>query len=150
MNSQARYEQLFGTLDSLCQDEPDIIALMASIACELYHAFDRFNWVGFYRNIDGACLKVGPYQGTHGCLTIPFSKGVCGACAREKKIQHVPDVAAVADHIACSTTTRSELVIPMLSNTGELLGVLDIDSDTLNAFDSTDLAELPKINRYFQ
>lgn len=150
MNKEMAYEQLFSTLDAFCADEQDVITLMATISSELYHAFEHFNWVGFYRNTDGTILKIGPYQGTHGCLSIPFSKGVCGACARERKMQHVPDVDAVSDHIACSSTTRSELVIPMTSKSGALIGVLDIDSDTLDAFDTTDLAELPKINHYFQ
>ncbi|VGO11722.1 Free methionine-R-sulfoxide reductase [Pontiella desulfatans] len=150
MDKPAAYEQLFGGLDALCGDEPDAIARMATIACELNHAFDHFDWVGFYRNMGDDTLKIGPYQGTHGCLSIPFSKGVCGKCAREMKIQHVPDVDAIADHIACSSTTRSEVVIPMVTATGELVGVLDIDSNTLDAFDETDLRELPKINRYFE
>jgi GAF domain-containing protein len=150
MDKPAVYEQLFSGLDALCADEPDVIARMATIACELYHAFDYFDWVGFYRNIDGQTLKIGPYQGSHGCLVIPFTKGVCGACARERKTQHVPDVDAVADHIACSSTTRSEVVVPMITHTGELVGVLDVDSNTLDAFDAIDLQELLKINRYFE
>ncbi len=149
MDPQTTYDQFFSRLDALCAGESDEIALMATISCELNQAFDRFNWVGFYRNLDDTTLKIGPYQGTHGCLSIPFSKGVCGACARTKELQHVPDVDAVADHIACSSTTRSELVIPIISSTDTLIGVLDIDSDTLDAFNATDLAELPKINRYF-
>lgn len=150
MDKLSIYEQMFAGLDALCADEPDVIARMATIACELYHAFEYFDWVGFYRNMDGEFLKIGPYQGTHGCLVIPFSKGVCGACARERAMQHVPDVDAVADHIACSSTTRSEVVIPMITESSELVGVLDIDSNTLDAFDEIDLRELPKINRYFQ
>lgn len=149
MTKQEAYQNLFGALDALCAGETDEIALMATISCELYHAFEHFNWVGFYRNVDDKTLKIGPYQGTHGCLVIPFSKGVCGACAREQKLQHVPDVDAVADHIACSSTTRSELVIPIFSASGNLTCVLDIDSNTLDAFEPVDLAELPKINRYF-
>ncbi len=150
MNTQTSYEQLFSQLNALCADETDETAIMATIACELYHTFDHFNWVGFYRNMDDTTLKVGPYQGMHGCLVIPFSRGVCGACARTKELQHVPDVDAVTDHIACSSTTRSELVIPMLARDGTLLSVLDIDSDTPDAFGPVDLEELPKINRYFQ
>ena len=147
---RADYETLFERLDALCAGETDEIALMATISCELYQAFDRFNWVGFYRNMDDSTLKIGPYQGTHGCLTIPFTRGVCGACARERKLQHVPDVHAAADHIACSSSTLSELVIPLFDNADRLIGVLDIDSDTLDAFSATDLEELPKINRYFR
>ena len=83
-------------------------------------------------------LKVGPYQGGHGCLVIPFSRGVCGACARTGQVQNVPDVDAFSDHIACSSTTRSELVLPVWNGLGRLLGVLDIDSNTPAAFTKAD------------
>jgi GAF domain-containing protein len=83
-------------------------------------------------------LKVGPYQGRHGCLTIPFERGVCGRCARDKTTQIVADVAQVPYHIACSSTTRSEIVLPLLDARGEVRGVLDIDSDILGAFDAVD------------
>ena len=143
------YESLFERLDALCEGETDPIALMATISCELYHAFNLFNWVGFYRNMDGSTLKIGPYQGTHGCLVIPFTRGVCGACARTEEIQHVPDVNAAADHIACSCSTQSELVLPIFDTNNRLIAVLDIDSNTLDAFTETDRQELPKLNRYF-
>lgn len=149
MARQKQYEQLFARLESLCEGETDHVALMATIACELYHAFEQFNWVGFYRNAGGEILKIGPYQGGHGCLTIPFSQGVCGKCAREKAVQNVPDVSAAAHHIACSATTKSELVVPILTGDGELLAVLDIDSDSPAAFDQTDEANLMRINKYF-
>jgi len=149
MTGQQQYDRLFERLDSLCEGETDRMALMATIACELYHAFERFNWVGFYRNVGDNLLKIGPYQGGHGCLTIPFSRGVCGKCARERVVQNVPDVSVAADHIACSTTTKSELVVPILNGADELLAVLDIDSDTLAAFDRTDETNLTRIGRYF-
>jgi GAF domain-containing protein len=149
VNKQEQYQRLFRTLDSLCEGETDRVALMATIAGELYHTFGRFDWVGFYRNVGGETLKIGPYQGTHGCLVIPFSRGVCGKCAREKAIQNVSDVTKLPYHIACSSTTRSELVIPILARDGELIAVLDIDSDTPGAFDSTDEANLVQLNRYF-
>lgn len=143
------YTSLFKTLDSLCEGETDHIALMATIACELYKSSELFNWVGFYRNIGDDTLKIGPYQGSHGCLTIPFSRGVCGKCAREKTIQSVADVNKVPDHIACSSTTQSEIVLPILSEKGELLAVLDIDSDTPGAFSRVDEEQLALINKYF-
>jgi GAF domain-containing protein len=87
-------------------------------------------------------LKIGPYQGGHGCLVIPFSRGVCGACARTGEIQNVPDVDAFPDHIACSSTTRSELVLPVRNGAGALLGVLDLDSNTPAAFTTADEAWL--------
>ena len=138
------------TLDSLCEGETDHVALMATIACELYQTFERFNWVGFYRNVGGQVLKIGPYQGTHGCITIPFSKGVCGKCARERSVQNVPDVSKVPQHISCSATTKSELVAPILAGDGELVAVLDIDSDTAAAFDEIDEVNLQRLNNYFQ
>ena len=149
MSSQQGYDRLFERLDSLCEGETDLVAVMATIVCELYHAFEWFDWVGFYRNVGGELLKIGPYQGGHGCLTIPFSRGVCGKCARERAVQNVPDVSAVAHHIACSATTKSELVVPILTGNGELLAVLDIDSDSPAAFDQIDEANLMHVSKYF-
>ncbi len=150
MTKQEQYDRLFERLDALCDGETDSIALMATLACELRHEFDRFDWVGFYRNVGGDTLKIGPYQGAHGCLTIPFAKGVCGRCAREKAVQIVADVREVADHIACSATTRSEIVVPILGASGGLLGVLDVDSDTPAAFDEVDGTNLMRIGAYFR
>jgi len=95
-----------------------------------------------YRNIGGDVLKVGPYQGGHGCLTIPFSKGVCGAAARERCTLIVDDVEAFVGHIACSSDTVSEIVVPVFDGAGVLLGVLDIDSNQASAFTSTDAEAL--------
>ena len=150
MTKQQQYDRLFQTLDSLCEGETDHVALMATIACELYHGFEQFNWVGFYRNVGGQILKIGPYQGTHGCLTIPFSEGVCGKCAREMALQNVPNVSKVPYHIACSATTKSELVVPIVLADDELVAVLDIDSNTAAAFDEIDELYLQRVNRYFQ
>jgi len=147
---QEDYDRLFERLDALCDGEIDEIALMATIACELYHGFDRFDWVGFYRNVGGDLLKVGPYQGGHGCLDIPFSRGVCGKCARERAVVNVPDVSKMPDHIACSATTRSEIVVPVLGSGGELAAVLDIDSDEVAAFDEVDETSLARIGEYFR
>ncbi len=129
---------------ALIEGEDDTISKMATIACELFHHFDHFDWVGFYRVISPELLKIGPYQGGHGCLVIPFSKGVCGAAARTEKTQLVPDVNAIADHIACSSTTQSEVVLPVWQN-GNLIAVLDIDSDTLDAFTVEDQKALEEI-----
>jgi GAF domain-containing protein len=122
---------------------------MATVASELFHAFEDFDWVGFYRNVGGELLKIGPYQGGHGCLTIPFARGVCGQCARERRLQNVPDVRAIPHHIACSSATISEIVVPIFDGAGALLAVLDVDSDRPAAFDATDEANLMLINRYF-
>jgi GAF domain-containing protein len=123
---------------ALTHGETDTVALMATVACEIHHAHPFADWTGFYRVTEPNLLKIGPYQGGHGCLVIPFSRGVCGACARTGQVQNVPDVEAFADHIACSSTTRSELVLPIRNGAGRLLGVLDIDSDTPAAFTKAD------------
>ena len=122
--------------------ETDAIALMATVACELFHAMPGFDWVGFYRVTAPGMLKIGPYQGGHGCLVIPFERGVCGAAAREERTQVVADVDAFPGHIACASSTRSEIVVPVRDATGALIAVLDIDSSTPAAFDGTDAAAL--------
>ena len=139
------YPTLAATIDSLTHGETDQIALMATIACEVYHADARFDWVGFYRVTAPETLKIGPYQGGHGCLVIPFSRGVCGACARSRAPQLVADVNAFPDHIACSSSTLSELVLPVFDAEGALIAVFDIDSDQADAFTETDVQELTKI-----
>jgi GAF domain-containing protein len=132
---------------SLIAGESDEVAIMATIACELHHSDPRFDWTGFYRVTEPGILKIGPYQGGHGCLTIPFSRGVCGKCAREAKTQLVDDVNAVPDHIACSSTTRSEIVVPVLDPHGNVRAVLDIDSDQAAAFNAADVAFLESVCR---
>jgi L-methionine (R)-S-oxide reductase len=139
------YPTLAATIDSLTHGETDQIALMATIACEVYHADARFDWAGFYRVTAPETLKIGPYQGGHGCLVIPFSRGVCGACARSRAPQLVADVNAFPDHIACSSSTLSELVLPVFDAEGALIAVFDIDSDQADAFAETDVQELTKI-----
>ena len=139
------YDTLSRDLDALCHGETDTVALMATIACELHHAHERSDWTGFYRVTGPEMLKIGPYQGRHGCLTIPFSRGVCGAAARTGAVQLVPDVEAFPGHIACSSSTRSELVIPVRNGAGRLLGVLDLDSDSPDAFTEADVAALTAI-----
>ena len=118
---------------------------MATVVCEVHHADDRFDWTGFYRVTGPQMLKIGPYQGGHGCLVIPFSRGVCGAAARTRQAQLVRDVDAFPGHIACASSTRSELVLPVEDKTGELIGVFDIDSDQPDAFDETDCEALSAI-----
>ncbi|WP_293448643.1 GAF domain-containing protein [Planktotalea sp.] len=139
---QMNYIDLRNTLSSLTEGETNEIALMATFVCEVHHSDDRFDWTGFYRVTDPNILKIGPYQGGHGCLIIPFSRGVCGAAARENKTQLVADVEAFEGHIACASSTRSELVIPVSNAKGRLLGVLDIDSDQLGAFSHDDADHL--------
>lgn len=132
------YRDVLARIESLVRDETDEVAVMSTIVCELHHSFEAFSWTGFYRTTGPGVLKVGPYQGGHGCLVIPFSRGVCGAAARTRATQLVPDVTLAADHIACSSTTRSEIVVPLVDQGGETRAVLDVDSDQLAAFDEVD------------
>ncbi len=138
------YTNLAQTCAALTAGETDTVALMATLACEVFHADDRFDWVGFYRVVSPGLLKIGPYQGGHGCLVIPFDRGVCGACAREEAVQLVPDVDAFPGHIACASSTRSELVLPVFDATG-LIAVFDLDSDQPDAFDQGDVMGLQAI-----
>lgn len=140
------WKDVAARIAALTGGEDDTIAKMATIACELFHAFERFHWVGFYRNVGNETLKIGPYQGGHGCLVIPFSRGVCGACASIGETLIVPDVDAFSDHIACSSTTRSEIVVPVFAE-GGLIGVLDIDSDFPDAFTEEDGRQFEAILR---
>ncbi|PRW33150.1 diguanylate cyclase [Chlorella sorokiniana] len=144
---------------------------MATVACELHAAFAYFHWTGFYRAPAAAApaaaqqaepaeqqaeqaeqqrqserqLVIGPYQGGLGCLRIPFSKGVCGAAARERRTQLVPDVHAFPGHIACASSTQSEVVVPVLTPGGQLLAVLDVDSDLPAAFTEVDAQWLEQL-----
>lgn len=135
-------QDLIQSIRALTHGETDMIALMATFACEVHRAHPFADWTGFYRVVAPDLLKIGPYQGGHGCLTIPFSRGVCGACARTGQVQNVPDVEAFDGHIACSSTTKSELVLPVFNAKGQLLGVFDIDSNTPAAFTAQDEAWL--------
>lgn len=139
------YNTLAKTIAALTEDETDPVALMATVTCEVHHADDRFNWTGFYRVTEPGVLKIGPYQGGHGCLRIPFDKGVCGAAARTGEVQLVPDVDAFPGHIACASSTRSELVLPVFDGTGALIAVFDIDSDLPDAFTVADAEALGAI-----
>ena len=139
------YADLARTIAALTEGETDDVALMATVACEVHHSDERFNWTGFYRVVAPELLKVGPYQGGHGCLQIPFSRGVCGAAARTSEVQLVPDVDAFPGHIACASSTRSELVLPVLNGAGEVIAVFDLDSDLPDAFTPEDANALTEI-----
>ena len=140
-----RYREVRAALSELLRDEDDFIAAQATVACELHHAFDYFDWTGFYRARGSDLLVIGPYQGTHGCLRIPFSRGVCGAAARTRQTQLVPDVTEFEGHIACSSRTQSEIVVPVIGASGAVLAVLDVDSNTLAAFTEADRVQLEAI-----
>ena len=142
---RANYETLAATIASLTEGETDEVALMATVTCEVHHSDDRFDWTGFYRVTEPELLKIGPYQGGHGCLVIPFARGVCGAAARTGEVQLVPDVDAFPGHIACASSTRSELVLPVFNKSGEVIAVFDIDSNQPGAFTQDDADALASI-----
>lgn len=144
----ARYEEALGVIYAILDDESDWIAAMATVACELHNAFDHYHWTGFYRAVSDDLLVIGPYQGTHGCLRIDFDRGVCGAAARTRQTQLIDDVTAFPGHIACSATTRSEIVVPIATPDDRLLGVLDVDSNDPAAFDETDRHHLEALCRW--
>ena len=133
-----RYIDVLKRIGSLIEGETDEIAILSTVVGELHEAFEHFHWTGFYRVVEPDLLKVGPYQGGHGCLVIPFGKGVCGHVAATGKLLRLDDVDSFPDHIACSSTTKSEIVVPVIDRNGSLRAVLDIDSDIPAAFDETD------------
>lgn len=144
-DKQQQYDRTWQRITELTEGETDLIAVMATVACELHNSFENFHWTGFYRVVEPEWLKIGPYQGEHGCLQIPFDKGVCGAAARSRKTQLVPDVREFPGHIACSPATRSEIVVPVTDSKGDLVAVLDIDSDQIGAFDPVDKVNLERL-----
>ena len=139
------YAELASHIDAVLAGSADPVAEMATIAALVHHAFG-FLWTGFYRVVEpGALLRVGPYQGTLGCLEITFGRGVCGAAAAERRTVIVPDVDAFPGHIACDGRSRSEIVLPVVDGRGELIAVFDVDSAELNTFDDADEAGLAQI-----
>ena len=148
MTRAETYAELKAEIDSVVAGETYVPARYASAACLLSQAFSpRFFWTGFYvvNPLKPEELVVGPYQGTLGCLRIPFGKGVCGACADRKESVIVPDVHAFPGHIACDSRTNSEIVVPVFDADGALAAVLDVDSEQADAFDETDLLGLEAI-----
>ncbi len=143
--TRVQYPDLSARIAAITKGESDVIALMASVVCEVHHADDRFDWTGFYRVVAPELLKIGPYQGGHGCLVIPFSRGVCGAAARSGQAQLVSDVNDFPGHIACASTTLSEIVLPVRDRAGDLIAVFDIDSNQPAAFSQTDVDALQQI-----
>ena len=137
------YNSLFPQLKALTEGEQDQIANMANIAAAIKESIDFF-WVGFYRVV-GDKLLLGPFQGPVACTTIAFGKGVCGSAWKEKKTIIVPNVDEFPGHIACSSKSRSEIVVPVIKN-NKVIAVLDIDSDELNSFSDIDAYWLQKIN----
>lgn len=127
----------------------DPIAAMATISCLVHHAFGHL-WTGFYRVVEpDRLLRVGPYQGTLGCLEIQFGKGVCGVAARERRTLIVPDVSAFPGHITCDPRSRSEIVVPVFDRENRLLAVFDVDSERAAAFDEEDAKGLETLLAWF-
>ena len=145
-NKQELYENLLPQIKSLIEGENDEIANMANVSACLKDTFN-FWWVGFYRVIDNE-LVLGPFQGPLACTRIRKGKGVCGTAWQEAKTQIVPDVDAFPGHIACSSLTKSEIVVPIIRN-GEVVSVLDIDSEKLANFDEVDKENLEKLVALF-
>src|SRR5689334_17727195 len=142
---QQAYAQLAGHLDAVLAGIDDEIAGMATVSCLVHHAFGHL-WTGFYRVAEpGGLLRVGPYQGTLGCLEIAFGRGVCGTAAAEGRTVVVEDVHAFPGHITCDGRSASEIVLPVWGPDGELRAVFDVDSEQRGAFDEEDRAGLERI-----
>ena len=141
------YQEAIQAIRANLAPENNLILKMVTINCLLKTYLPYFYWVGFYLVDDGK-LKVGPYQGTLGCLEIDFSRGVCGKAARERKTQIVADVHSLdqgSAHIACDPNSQSEIVVPVFNNNQQLLGVFDVDSTLKGSFDEIDQQYLEEI-----
>lgn len=142
-SKEDKYRALLPQLEGLVSDEEDVIAKLANVAAALKETF-RFFWVGFYL-VKGEELVLGPFQGPVACTRIRKGRGVCGTAWDRGETLVVPDVDAFPGHIACSSLSRSEIVVPLKREDGEVWGVLDIDSEELNSFDDTDVSCLERI-----
>lgn len=143
------YNELQGHSEAILDGIADPITGMATVAALVHHAFGHL-WTGFYRVVEpGALLRVGPYQGSLGCLDIAFGRGVCGIAAAEVRSIIVPDVEKFPGHITCDARSRSEIVVPVLGARGDLLAVLDVDSEHLDAFNEEDQKGLEQIVSWF-
>jgi GAF domain-containing protein len=152
VNKAEAYRECFDAVNAIWSDEGgstlDDIALMATINSVLASRFEQFFWTGFYR-VCGERLIVGPYIGTVGCLQIEFGRGVCGTAAAKRETVIVPDVEKFPGHIACDANSKSEIVVPVFDRDRVLIGVLDVDSDRLDAFDDDDREGLERIVALF-
>lgn len=138
-----KYEILLPQISALIEHERDLVANLANISSALHMAFDWW-WVGFYW-VKGEELVLGPFQGPIACTRIGFGKGVCGTAWKEEKTQLVPDVELFPGHIACSSATKSEIVVPIFDNAQKVVGVLDVDSEKYDVLDDIDVFYLEKI-----
>jgi L-methionine (R)-S-oxide reductase len=143
------YAELKRHVEAVLEGIDDEIAAMSTMSCLLHHAFGHL-WTGFYRVVQpGKLLRVGPYQGTLGCLEITFGKGVCGASAATRETVVVEDVHAFPGHITCDGRSASEIVVPVFDRDGTLLAVFDVDSDRRAAFDDADREGLERLLAWF-
>ncbi len=143
------YMELQGHSDSILENITDDVTGMATMSALLHHAFGHL-WTGFYRVVvPGQLLRVGPYQGSLGCLEIAFGQGVCGTAAADGRSVIVPDVGSFPGHITCDPRSRSEIVVPVLDAEGDVMAVLDIDSEQVNSFDQDDQRGLERMVAWF-
>lgn len=146
-NKSEKYREVAAEIAAVIEGETNLVARMATVSNLLHHAFDHYFWTGFYL-VDPEKdreLVIGPYQGTLGCLRIPFDKGVCGACATRRETIIVEDVHEFPGHIACDSRSESEIVVPVFDRTGKLFAVFDVDSDRKGQFDEDDRIGLEAI-----
>ena len=140
---EEQYKLLVSQIASLIEGESDLIAVMSNVAAAIYQTMG-FWWTGFYR-VMGDKLVLGPFQGPVACMHIPYGKGVCGTAWQRAETVIVPDVEQFPGHIACSSVSRSEIVVPVFGDDGKVMAVLDIDSDQLATFDDVDRKYLEEI-----
>lgn len=134
-DKEGKYKEILPQIEALCSGESNLIAKLANVSSALRMCFGFF-WVGFYL-VEGEELVLGPFQGDIACTRIAYGRGVCGTAWQQKETIIVPDVDLFPGHIACSSLSKSEIVVPVYQD-GQIIGVLDIDSDELNTFDTTD------------
>lgn len=144
LNKPEAYEEAAGAIDRLLEGINDPVAAMATISSVVHYGFG-YLWTGFYRRVSPTLLRVGPYQGTVGCLEIEIGRGVCGVAAAERRTVVVPDVAQFPGHITCDPRSRSEIVVPVFDEARNVIAVLDIDCARLNAFTEEDQQGLERI-----
>jgi len=140
-----RYHRVVERIERMIADDIDPIGAMATAAAVLGQEFPAFTWIGFYRVVKPGLLQVGPYQGSPGCLTIEFGRGVVGTCAVERKSRLVEDVRRLDNHIACDPAARCEAVVPVMSGDGALVAVLDADVDVVGGLTADDVSGLEAV-----
>lgn len=148
-DKSSRYLEVEKEIAATIDGETNLVARMATVSNLLHHAFEHYFWTGFYVVDPNKAreLVIGPYQGTLGCLRIPFGKGVCGTAAERRETVIVPDVHEFPGHIPCDSRSESEIVVPVFDRSGGLIAVFDVDSDKKAMFDEADAAALERILR---